>query len=103
MFQSIVNALTGDRDGDGDVDGRPKSIKGTVVLMKKNVLDLNDLGASFVDRLHELVGKKVSLQLISSVNVDHGQYSNFYLSLSFWCFVLCFNFHYLLVSSLGLA
>ncbi|KAM1490433.1 hypothetical protein ACFXTO_033560 [Malus domestica] len=50
---------------DGD-----KKIKGTVVLMKKNVLELNDLKASFLDRFHELRGKKVSLQLISSVNCD---------------------------------
>lgn len=36
--------------------------------MKKNVLDFNDLNASILDRVHELFGKKVSLQLISSVN-----------------------------------
>ncbi|KAM7279400.1 hypothetical protein ACFE04_006534 [Oxalis oulophora] len=45
-------------------------IKGTVVLMKKNVLDFKDLKASILDDLHELVGKNVSLQLISSVNGD---------------------------------
>ncbi|BBN69923.1 lipoxygenase 1 [Prunus dulcis] len=38
--------------------------------MKKNVLDLNDLTASVLDRVDELVGKAVSLQLISSVNGD---------------------------------
>ncbi|CAL9003350.1 unnamed protein product [Prunus brigantina] len=47
-----------------------KKIKGRVVLMKKNVLDLNDLTASVLDRVGELVGKAVSLQLISSVNGD---------------------------------
>ncbi|KAL6278607.1 hypothetical protein ACE6H2_022208 [Prunus campanulata] len=50
---------------DGD-----KKIKGRVVLMKKNVLELNDLKASFLDRVHELWGQVVSLQLISSVNGD---------------------------------
>ncbi|KAL0357322.1 UNVERIFIED_CONTAM: Linoleate 9S-lipoxygenase 1 [Sesamum calycinum] len=45
-------------------------IKGRVVLMKKNVLDFNDLAASVLDRFHELVGHKVSLQLISSRNTD---------------------------------
>ncbi|KAK4427657.1 putative linoleate 9S-lipoxygenase 5 [Sesamum alatum] len=38
--------------------------------MKKNVLDFNDLAASVLDRFHELVGRKVSLQLISSTNTD---------------------------------
>ncbi|VVA12680.1 PREDICTED: linoleate 9S-lipoxygenase [Prunus dulcis] len=56
------------------VDPHPKDggkkIKGRVVLMKKNVLELNDLKASFLDRVHELWGKVVSLQLISSVNGD---------------------------------
>ncbi|GMY21573.1 probable linoleate 9S-lipoxygenase 5 [Fagus crenata] len=47
-----------------------RKIKGTVVLMKKNVLDFNDFHASFLDRVHELLGQGVSLQLISAVNVD---------------------------------
>ncbi|KAM1749601.1 hypothetical protein ACFX12_010442 [Malus domestica] len=47
-----------------------KKIKGRVVLMKKIVLDLNDLKASILDRVHELLGKAVSLRLISSVNSD---------------------------------
>ncbi|KAL8100220.1 putative linoleate 9S-lipoxygenase 5 [Apium graveolens] len=47
-----------------------KKIRGTVVLMKKNILDLSDLGSSFLDRVHELMGRGVSLQLISSVHVD---------------------------------
>ncbi|XP_057960486.1 probable linoleate 9S-lipoxygenase 5 [Malania oleifera] len=38
--------------------------------MKKNVLDLNDLHASVLDRLHELLGRRVSLQLISAVHAD---------------------------------
>lgn len=66
MFQNIVNALT-TTTNNGD------KIRGTVVLMKKNVLDFNDLSASFLDRLHEFVGKGVSLQLISAVNVDPGK------------------------------
>ncbi|KAI8566243.1 hypothetical protein RHMOL_Rhmol02G0025100 [Rhododendron molle] len=47
-----------------------KKIKGTVVLMKKNALDWTDLGASFVDRVYELLGRGVSLQLISSLRGD---------------------------------
>ncbi|PON80109.1 Lipoxygenase [Parasponia andersonii] len=47
-----------------------KKIKGAVVLMKKNVLDFLDLKASLLDRIHELFGKGVSMQLISSVHPD---------------------------------
>lgn len=45
-------------------------IKGSVVLMKKNLFELNDVTASFHDRLDEILGHKVSLQLISAVNLD---------------------------------
>ncbi|KAM1002139.1 hypothetical protein ACFX2C_002604 [Malus domestica] len=42
------------------VDHHPKDdnkkIRGMVVLMKNNVLELNDLKTSFLDRLHELRG-----------------------------------------------
>lgn len=71
MFQNIMNAFT--TTGDDD-NGPGHRVKGTVVLMKKNVLDFNDFSASFLDRLHEFVGKRVSLQLVSSVNVDPGQF-----------------------------
>ncbi|KAL4642503.1 hypothetical protein ACB092_02G023500 [Castanea dentata] len=50
--------------------GESKKVKGTVVLMKKNVLDFHDIKASFIDRIHELLGKGVSMQLISSVHPD---------------------------------
>lgn len=52
--------------------GERKKVKGTVVLMKKNVLDFKDIKASFIDRIHELLGKGVSMQLISSVHPDPG-------------------------------
>lgn len=68
---------------DDDRDGiRKKKIKGRVVLMKKNVLDLNDFSASVVDRLDEFLGRKVSLQLISSVNADPGFFVFFVLLLT---------------------
>lgn len=41
-------------------------IKGTVVLMKKNILDFKDAASAFLDRMHDLFGKRVSLQLISA-------------------------------------
>ncbi|CAK7340714.1 unnamed protein product [Dovyalis caffra] len=65
MFQNTVNAIVGCCTGDSK-----KKIKGTVVLMKKNFLDFDDLKASVLDRVHELVGQGVSLQLISAINSD---------------------------------
>ena len=59
-----------------------KKIKGTVILMKKNVLDMHDLKASLLDRVYELLGKGVSLQLISAVHSDPGKF----LSFLFLCF-----------------
>ncbi|KAJ6305874.1 hypothetical protein OIU78_021242 [Salix suchowensis] len=60
MLHNIIDAITGGH----------KKIKGTVVLMKKNVLDFNDFHASVLDRFHELLGQGVSLQLISAVHAD---------------------------------
>lgn len=47
---------------------KKEKIGGRVVLMKKNVLDFNDFNASILDGLHELLGKKISFQLVSAVN-----------------------------------
>ncbi|KAL5218393.1 hypothetical protein ABZP36_019077 [Zizania latifolia] len=58
----------------GIIDGLKGSknarLKGTVVLMRKNVLSLNDVGASLVDGVGEFLGKGVTCQLISSTAVD---------------------------------
>lgn len=56
----------------GIVDESKTKIRGTVVLMKKNVLDFNDIKASCFDRVHELLGRGVSVQLISAVHADPG-------------------------------
>ncbi|KAJ4955527.1 hypothetical protein NE237_012310 [Protea cynaroides] len=60
----------GSKSQEGKGEQRKKMIKGSVVLMKKNVLDLNDLQASALDRVYEFFGKGVSLQLISAANGD---------------------------------
>ncbi|XP_043691952.1 probable linoleate 9S-lipoxygenase 5 isoform X1 [Telopea speciosissima] len=52
----------------GEKGEKKMKIKGSVVLMKKNVLDLNDINASLLDRVYEFFGKGVSLQLISATN-----------------------------------
>ncbi|XP_049414219.1 probable linoleate 9S-lipoxygenase 5 isoform X2 [Solanum stenotomum] len=55
-----------------------KKVKGKVVLMKKNVLDFTDIKAAVVDEVVELLGEKVSFQLISSSVFDdpEGKRSN---------------------------
>ena len=59
-----------------------KIIRGVVVLVKKNVLDFKAIHTSIADSLRELVGKGVTLQLVSRDNADPGAY-----------FIqLCFNF-----------
>ncbi|KAL4370191.1 hypothetical protein AHAS_Ahas06G0041100 [Arachis hypogaea] len=63
MLKKVVNCLACNNEED-------KRIRGRVVLMKKNVLDFNDFTASILDRVHEFVGQRVSLQLISATNVN---------------------------------
>ncbi|OWM69829.1 hypothetical protein CDL15_Pgr025678 [Punica granatum] len=59
--------------GDGEMKEKKKvKIRGKVRLMKKNVLDVNDFKASLLDRVHELFGRGVCLQLISEVHSDPG-------------------------------
>ena len=66
MLGNIVDNITGENNG------TKEKVQGTVVLMKKNVLDFNDFPASLLDDVHELVGQRVSLQLVSAVNGDSG-------------------------------
>ncbi|KAJ4968402.1 hypothetical protein NE237_015103 [Protea cynaroides] len=61
----MINSL---QCGEGEMN--MKKIKGSVVLMKKNVLDFNDSQASVLDWVYEFLGRRVSLQLISAVNGD---------------------------------
>ncbi|KAF8018100.1 hypothetical protein BT93_H3106 [Corymbia citriodora subsp. variegata] len=69
VIHGILHAFDGS-DEAAAAGGGSKKVKGTVVLMKKNVLDFNDFNASVLDRLHELFGQKVSLQLVSAVHGD---------------------------------
>ncbi|XP_042031042.1 probable linoleate 9S-lipoxygenase 5 [Salvia splendens] len=63
MLNGISNALNGKHEEE-------RKIKGRVVLTRKSLLDFNDLGASLLDRLHEVVGQTVTLHLISSVHSE---------------------------------
>jgi hypothetical protein len=70
-------------------DNKTTKIKGTVVLMKKNVLDFNDLHASVLDRVHELLGRRVSLQLIGADNCDPGEFFfGYFFFILYWFLLL---------------
>ncbi|XVF41922.1 hypothetical protein PTKIN_Ptkin01aG0319600 [Pterospermum kingtungense] len=73
MLSHLLKATGVGADDNGNKKMKSEKIKGTVVLMKKNVLDFNDFQASFLDGFHELLGKRVSLQLISA---QHGDTAN---------------------------
>jgi len=49
-----------------------KRVRGKVILMKKSLLDFHDIKANVLDRIHEFLGKGVSLQLISATAPDPG-------------------------------
>lgn len=70
MLERLLGSVCGKFRDEPQIE--QKKIKGTVVLMKKNVMDVTDIGASFLDRLRELFRKGVSLQLISAVHADPG-------------------------------
>ncbi|KAK1282542.1 putative linoleate 9S-lipoxygenase 5 [Acorus calamus] len=59
MLGRVVDALTGNQ-----------KIKGCVVLMKKEVLGLNDFKASAIDKVEEFFGNRVELHLVSAVQPD---------------------------------
>ncbi|CAO2821839.1 unnamed protein product [Amaranthus hypochondriacus] len=70
VYKVAGNGVDKKRENES-VDNGMKIIKGTVILMKKNVLDFTDVKASFLDRIHELVGKGVSLHLICASDLHH--------------------------------
>ncbi|KAM7259906.1 hypothetical protein ACFE04_015647 [Oxalis oulophora] len=47
-----------------------RMVRGTFLLMKKKILDVTDVKASVIDRVHEFFGRGVSIQLISCVLSD---------------------------------
>lgn len=69
------NHDTADENNCNNIPINGKKVRGKVVLMKKNVMDLTDVGSSFLDRFHEVIGKGVSLQLISA---DHAELGIFF-------------------------
>ncbi|ONK55907.1 uncharacterized protein A4U43_C10F2180 [Asparagus officinalis] len=66
MLNSVVDSIKEKLEG-----GNEKAkIKGTVVLIKKNVLGSSDFNASILDNIYELVGKHVSFELVSATVSD---------------------------------
>lgn len=73
MWEKVVGCVCGKIKDEPEVEAKKKrKVKGTVVLKKKNLMDVTDVGASVVDRIYELLGKGISLQLISSHLPDSG-------------------------------
>ncbi|XP_051125798.1 probable linoleate 9S-lipoxygenase 5 [Andrographis paniculata] len=70
VFEKILGSICGNIRDVPKNKIEPSVIKASVILMKKNSGDVTNVGASFLDRLHELFGNGVSLQLISSVLAD---------------------------------
>ncbi|KAL0388621.1 UNVERIFIED_CONTAM: Linoleate 9S-lipoxygenase 5 [Sesamum radiatum] len=68
MLEKLLGSVCGKTRDEPKI--QEKKIQGRVVLMKKNVMDVTDVGASVVDRLHEIFGKGVSFQLISAEKTD---------------------------------
>ncbi|XVF41916.1 hypothetical protein PTKIN_Ptkin01aG0319300 [Pterospermum kingtungense] len=68
----VVNAAT---DVVNDVVSKTKkpekTIRGTVILVKKNVLDFTAIHTTVADSVYELLGQGVTLQLVSAENADH--------------------------------
>ena len=60
---NVVDTITGHHG---------KKIKGSVVLMKKNVLDFNAIGSGVIDRVGDFLGNGISLQLVSATHGDLG-------------------------------
>ncbi|KAF5782036.1 putative linoleate 9S-lipoxygenase [Helianthus annuus] len=53
-------------------ESNTKTVKGKVVVMKKNMLDFDDFGAAVFDNVSELFGKHISIQFISITHPDPG-------------------------------
>lgn len=61
MLGGIIGGLTGNKNA---------RLKGSLVLMRKNALDINDFGATVIDGISEFLGRGVTCQLVSSSLVD---------------------------------
>ncbi|WRX25636.1 PLAT/LH2 domain - like 7, partial [Theobroma cacao] len=53
-----------------EITRKKKTIKGTVILMKNNAFGFNNLVSGTADRVLEIVGQKVTLQLVSAEHAD---------------------------------
>ncbi|MQL94640.1 hypothetical protein Taro_027298 [Colocasia esculenta] len=62
MIGSLVSKFKG--------PSKVHTVKGHAVLVKKNVLDFTDFNAAIIDRVHEALGRRVVLQLVSATVGD---------------------------------
>ncbi|CAH9073721.1 unnamed protein product [Cuscuta epithymum] len=68
LLGKLVDALT--------PAAQKKTVKGTAVLMRKNVLDFNDFNGSIVDNISDILGQKVSIEFISSAQPSSASTGN---------------------------
>ncbi|KAM0064261.1 putative linoleate 9S-lipoxygenase [Helianthus debilis subsp. tardiflorus] len=87
LFQKVANFVLGENYG-----RKKTTVKGKVVLMKKNVLDFNDLGASVLDRAHELIGQHISIRFISATRADSTSTGLIFDFGSFFVFVYIYKY-----------
>lgn len=64
MWEKFLESVCGKTKD--EAKSEQKKIKGSVVLKKKNIMDVTDVGACILDRVHELFGKGVTFQLVSA-------------------------------------
>ncbi|XP_020277385.1 linoleate 9S-lipoxygenase 6-like [Asparagus officinalis] len=65
MISGTIGGIVGGIFGDKDA-----KVKGKVVLMKKNVLDVTNFAGTIIDEVAEFLGQSVSFQLVSSTVGD---------------------------------
>lgn len=80
---SSVGNVVGDITGLNKPSSK-KTITGSVVMVKKNVLDFSALHSTVADSLFELVGNQVTLQLVSAENPDSGSFHSKFPNKSFF-------------------
>nr|WCQ76778.1 LOX2 [Salvia miltiorrhiza] len=69
VMEKLLGSVCG-KTRDDPATERSSKIKGSVVLMKKNAMDSTDFGASLVDRVYEIFGRGIILQLVSAQHFD---------------------------------
>lgn len=75
-------------------NGEGGKIRGEVVLIKRNLLGINDVVASVVDRVDEIFGRKVALHLITTTSsLDQHSAADGMYTAFIWLWILVYYLH----------